>query len=158
VNDVLINGLAIIGAVSCVIWAVKALKTLIGKSEVLPEVDADAASAVPDSGDLAAITAVVYAIVGPHRIVGIEMEEPASADLAAITAAVYAVVGPHRIVGIEGSEAANDDLAAITAAVYAVMGAPHRIVHIEKPSEASPWAAEGRWMHQTSHRLHSSRT
>lgn len=156
-KDLIINGLAVIGAVSCLIWAIKAIKALIAKAAISPDAVA-VSSAQPSSEHIAAVTAAVYAIVGPHRIVSIEMAQPANDDIAAITAAVYAVVGPHRIVEIEAEEPANDDIVAVTAAIYAVVRSPHRIVHIEKTNEASPWAAEGRWMHQTSHRLHSSRT
>ena len=44
-------------------------------------------------------------------------------------------------------------VAAIAAAVGAIGGA-HKIVHISVAGAASVWAAEGRWMHQTSHRPH----
>jgi hypothetical protein len=123
-NEAIINGLAVIGAVSCVIWLVKGIKSLIAKAqETSPEIAA--APVLPSSGDLAAITAVIYAIVGPHRIVEIEAMEPA-----------------------------NDDIAAISAAIHVMMGTPHRIVHIENTNRAQAWVADGRWMHQTSHRPH----
>lgn len=156
-HDILIDGLAFIGAISCLNWLLKAIRARMAGGVSSPPADAgaDAAPTGPASEDIAAITAAIHAIVGSHRIVGIEAAEPAAADLAAITAAMYAVVGPHRLVGIEAAEPANDDdVAAITAAVYAVMEAPHRIVHIENGSQAQTWAAEGRWMHQTSHRPH----
>ena len=41
-------------------------------------------------------------------------------------------------------------IAAISAAVYAVLGA-HRIVRIEAGGD-SGWAAQGRWLHQTTRR------
>jgi hypothetical protein len=44
-----------------------------------------------------------------------------------------------------------DDIVAIAAAVHAVLGA-HRIVRLESTQTGQTWAAEGRWMHQTSHR------
>lgn len=44
-------------------------------------------------------------------------------------------------------------VAAIAAAIGAIGGA-HKIVHISVAGAASVWAAEGRWMHQTSHRPH----
>lgn len=44
-----------------------------------------------------------------------------------------------------------DHVAAISAAVAAI-GA--RIVHIEDATTDNAWAAEGRWMHQMSHRPH----
>jgi hypothetical protein len=127
--DVLFDVLAFVGAVSCVMWLVKAIKALAAKKEGLSE---DDATDDPASGDIAAIMAAIYAIVGPCRIVGIEeQEEPASDVMAAITAAIQAVVGSHRIVGIEVEEPASDDLAAIMAAMYAVLGPSHRIVGIE---------------------------
>jgi hypothetical protein len=148
-KDLIINGLAVIGAVSCLIWLVKAIKALLTKAEIVPD-EVAVPSVQPSSEHIAAVTAAVYAIVGPHRIVSIETVEPANDDIAAIAAAVYAVVGPHRIVAIDAEEPANDDIAAVTAAIYAVVRSPHRIVYIEKPNEASPWAVEGRRMHQTS--------
>ncbi len=47
---------------------------------------------------------------------------------------------------------AEADIAAIAAAVYAMLGA-HRIVHIEDVGRGLSWTAEGRWMHQTSHKV-----
>jgi threonine/homoserine/homoserine lactone efflux protein len=44
-----------------------------------------------------------------------------------------------------------EDIVVIAAAVHAMMGA-HRIVHLESTQTGQTWAAEGRWMHQTSHR------
>lgn len=44
-----------------------------------------------------------------------------------------------------------EDIVVIAAAVHAMMGA-HRIVHLESTRTGQTWAAEGRWMHQTSHR------
>ena len=44
-------------------------------------------------------------------------------------------------------------VAAIAAAVGA-MGGGHSIVHIEVAGAGNAWTAEGRWMHQTSHRPH----
>lgn len=151
--ELLIDGLAFIGALSCLNWLIKAIKARAIEDETPPNV-VEAASVGPASDDLAAITAALYAIVGPHRIVEIGAASLANDDLAAITAAVYAVVGPHRIVGIETTTPANDDIAAIAAAVHAVMETPHRIVHIENANKTQTWAAEGRWMHQTSHRPH----
>ena len=46
---------------------------------------------------------------------------------------------------------ANDDVAVIAAAVYAMIGSG-RIVHIENTSSGQHWTAEGRWLHQNSHR------
>nr|WP_294529307.1 hypothetical protein [uncultured Rhodopila sp.] len=52
---------------------------------------------------------------------------------------------------IPASDGFPDDIVAIAAAVHAMMGA-HRIVHLESTRTGQTWAAEGRWMHQTSHR------
>ena len=46
-----------------------------------------------------------------------------------------------------------EHIAAIAAAAYAVLGA-HRIVHIDDVGRGQAWTAEGRMMHQTSHRPH----
>ena len=46
-----------------------------------------------------------------------------------------------------------EHIAAIAAAVYAVLGS-HRIVHISDAGRGLAWTAEGRLMHQTSHRPH----
>ena len=46
-----------------------------------------------------------------------------------------------------------EHVAAIAAAVYAVLGS-HRIVHISDAARGLAWTAEGRLMHQTSHRPH----
>jgi hypothetical protein len=48
--------------------------------------------------------------------------------------------------------AANDDIAVIAAAIHAMLGSS-RIVHISN-NRGQYWAAEGRWMHQTSHKTH----
>ncbi|MTJ82218.1 MAG: hypothetical protein F8N37_14590 [Telmatospirillum sp.] len=47
----------------------------------------------------------------------------------------------------------NDDIAVIAAAVNAVLGSC-RIVHIEDSDRGRRWAAEGRRLHQNSHRIH----
>nr|WP_294562424.1 hypothetical protein [uncultured Rhodopila sp.] len=49
------------------------------------------------------------------------------------------------------SDGRPDDIVVIAAAVHAMMGA-HRIVHLESTQTGQTWAAEGRWLHQTSHR------
>jgi hypothetical protein len=49
------------------------------------------------------------------------------------------------------SAGTDHDIVVIAAAVHAMMGA-HRIVRLESTQTGQTWAAEGRWMHQTSHR------
>jgi hypothetical protein len=45
----------------------------------------------------------------------------------------------------------DNDLVVIAAAAYAAIG-EHRIVHVEAAAPDGTWAAEGRWLQQTSHR------
>jgi threonine/homoserine/homoserine lactone efflux protein len=52
---------------------------------------------------------------------------------------------------IPASNGFPEDIVVIAAAVHAMMGA-HRIVRLESTRTGQTWAAEGRWMHQTSHR------
>jgi hypothetical protein len=47
--------------------------------------------------------------------------------------------------------APDDDIVVIAAAVHA-MGGAHRVVHLKADPAAQIWAAEGRWMQQTSHK------
>ncbi len=49
--------------------------------------------------------------------------------------------------------ALDADIVVIAAAVAATLGTG-RIVHIEDPNTGHAWSAEGRWLHQTSHRTH----
>lgn len=44
-------------------------------------------------------------------------------------------------------------MAAIAAAVAAVIGPGFRVVHIEDAQRGGTWTAEGKIMHQTSHRI-----
>ena len=44
-----------------------------------------------------------------------------------------------------------DDIAVIAAAVHVMLDS-YRIVRIESAAAGVTWSAEGRWMHQTSHR------
>jgi hypothetical protein len=97
-NDTVINGLAVIGAIACVIWLIKGIKALSANTQ--------------------------------------------SSDVATTPTQAGVAINP-----------ANDDIAVIASAVYAMLGS-HRIVHIEDASKGHLWAAEGRWMHQTSHNPH----
>lgn len=49
------------------------------------------------------------------------------------------------------ADAPAHDIVAIAAAVHAVMGA-HRIIHLQPVAADTNWAAEGRWLLQTSHK------
>jgi hypothetical protein len=104
-DETVINGLAIIGAITCVIWLFKGLKALLNKFSSQPEAPAG---------------------VGAAGRAG-------AADKA--------------------GAAPGDDMVVIAAAVYAMLGRQH-VVHFDNGGGDSTWAAEGRWMHQTSHAPH----
>ena len=69
-------------------------------------------------------------------------DEPATTSLPAPTAAASTATPAATLA---------DDIVVIAAAAYAMIG-EHRIVHIEAASQNQAWAAEGRWLQQTSHR------
>lgn len=101
--NAVINGLAVIGAITCVVWLVRGFKAWTAKSQSQPDTDVIPAQATT------------------------------TANLA------------------------NDDnehIPVIAAAVYAMLGSACRIVEIDDGGRSLHWAAEGRWMHQTSHRPH----
>jgi hypothetical protein len=98
-DETLIDGLAIIGAIACVIWFIQGIKALRSKLQSQPEAPVGTGSA-----------------------------ETASA--------------------VE-----TDDMAVIAAAVYALLGRQH-VVHLDNSDRDPTWAAEGRWMQQTSHAPH----
>lgn len=58
--------------------------------------------------------------------------------------------GPRFTITPDPSE---NDAAVIAAAVYAVMSSS-LTVRIDNDNRSKHWAAEGRWMHQMSHRPH----
>jgi hypothetical protein len=96
-DETLIDGLAIIGAIACVIWLIQGLTALRSKF--------------------------------PSQ----QPEAPAGTGAAETASAV-----------------GNDDMAVIAAAVYAMLGRQH-VVHLDNSDRDPTWAAEGRWMQQTSH-------
>ncbi len=106
-KDIVINGLAVIGAVSCLNWMFKFVRDWTARGGTAPDSTADS---IPES--------------------------PADEDIAAIAAAVYAILGPHRIVDVKRAEPRDHHTAAIAAAICAVMDTPHRIVHIGNADEA----------------------
>ncbi|HVI51450.1 MAG TPA: hypothetical protein VM661_09595 [Candidatus Sulfotelmatobacter sp.] len=70
----------------------------------------------------------------------------------ASTAKVPAPVTPSSV-SQEHEDVAEHDIAVIAAAVQAMMG-NHHVLHIQDAHSGQSWSAEGRWMHQTSHRTH----
>ncbi len=98
-NETVTGVLVAVGGIACVVWLIRAFKTMTAKS----------------------LSQAETAAAAPLR--------PGAADADA-----------------------ENDAAVIAAAVYALLGAT-RVVHIEDAGAGRRWAAEGRWMHQTSHRL-----
>lgn len=115
-QETLINGLAVIGALSLAYWLFRILAAVAGW------VQKDAIE-----HDRAAEQAVKPA--------------PAKAVAAPRAADVHEDIAEH-------------DIAVIAAAVRMMMGNHHRVVHIQDANSGQSWSAEGRWMHQTSHKTH----
>ena len=82
---------------------------------------------------VAVISAALYTVIGPHRIVALGRTNSYQPDIAAISAALYAAIGPHRIV----SAGFDEEIAAISAAVGAVMDKPYRIAHVGPAGDSS---------------------
>ena len=78
-HDAIVNVLAVIGAIACVIWAIQAFKTSPGQSASQPEDAVGAVGAAPPEprsetidSDIAVIAAAVYAMLGSGRAVHID--------------------------------------------------------------------------------------
>ena len=112
-QETLINGLAVIGALTLAYWAFRLLAAIAAWAQSTPEVAA-----------------------------------PASHHSAAAKPAT-----PAPLPAPAGDDLTTHDIVVIAAAVNAMLD-HHRIVHIEDPNSGHAWSAEGRWMHQTSHRTH----
>ncbi|OIQ98364.1 hypothetical protein GALL_196420 [mine drainage metagenome] len=109
-QDTLVNGLAVIGAVTLLYAVVRVLAAIASWAQSMPD---------PGAGE----DRPPAARAGAPR--------PVPASMPALDA----------------------DIVVIAAAVAATLGAG-RIVHIEDPNTGHAWSAEGRWLHQTSHRPH----
>jgi hypothetical protein len=74
-NDMLINGLATIGAIACLTWLAKGIKSLTAASQPEPEAPSNPAQTLvasnPVNADIAVIAAAVTAMLGAARIVRI---------------------------------------------------------------------------------------
>lgn len=117
-QETLINGLAVLGALTLAYWAFRLLAAIAAWAQSTPEV------AAPASHHSAAAKPAASA----------PAPAPAGDDLTA-------------------DDLTAHDIVVIAAAVNAMLD-HHRIVHIEDPNSGHAWSAEGRWMHQTSHRTH----
>jgi hypothetical protein len=104
-------------------------------------------------------TCLWVGITGLGRLLGwierSEIERQAAEAAAARATPAAAPAAPRAPVRTAdaGSDLSGDLVAAISAAV-AALGDGMRVVHISEPATGHAWAAEGRWMHQTSHRTH----
>ncbi len=94
-----------------------------------------------------AIVGVISLMYWGFRIVVALLPRRAKADHDAPEASAIAQLPASPL----HSPETDHDIVVIAAAVHAMMGA-HRIVQLEPVQTGQTWAAEGRWMHQTSHR------
>jgi len=81
----------------------------------------------------------------------ITRQKAEAAEAAARKKAAPAAVAPVRAVAAQPGDIPADHVAAIAAAVAAY---GFKVVHIADATSGHAWAAEGRLMHQTSHRTH----
>jgi hypothetical protein len=100
---------------------------------------------------LAIIIAILAAILIRFIVVGLERRHPKTEQPKPAAARAPSKPSPASP---SKDAAPQDDVAAIAAAVYAVLGA-HRIIRIEPSETRLTWAAQGRWLHQTSRRARS---
>lgn len=117
VKNYLDDGVAVFGVVSRLGRLIHGVKAWAAKRRAPDQSAVDV---------VAVISAALYAVIGPHRIVALGQTKCYQPDIAAISAALYAVIGPHRIV----TAGFDEDIAAISAAIGAVMDKPHRIAHV----------------------------
>jgi hypothetical protein len=97
-----------------------------------------------------AIVGVISILYWGFRIVSALQHRGGKAEASApsfVAATLPAATAPPA----SASGPPPEDIVAIAAAVHAMLGA-HRIVRLEATQTGQTWAAEGRWMHQTSHR------
>lgn len=92
---------------------------------------------------------IAYAVIRVLGAIAAWAQRIPELDAAAPPVAAVAAVAPAP----EADDVARDDIAVIAAAVYAVLDG-HRIVHIEDSATGFAWSADGRRIHQTSHRPH----
>ena len=101
------------------------------------------------------VVAVWQAIVYLGRFLSwVERSEIARQKAEAAEAAARKKAGAPaaRIAKAAAPEGVPREHVAVIAAAVAACG--QRVVHIEDAATGHAWAAEGRWLHQTSHRTH----
>ena len=79
-----------------------------------------------------------------------EAAEDAARKKGAAASKAAAARASAKVVAAPASEGVPADHVVVIAAAVAAYG--FRVVHIDDVSTGNAWAAEGRWLHQTSHR------
>jgi hypothetical protein len=102
----------------------------------------------PTLNNWLAIVGVVSLIYWAWRVFDVFQHRTGSAKPTPKATAGVLPIAPG--LGAAGLVSPLEDIAVIAAAVAAMMGA-HRIVHLQAVGASQNWAAEGRWMNQTSH-------
>jgi hypothetical protein len=104
------------------------------------------------AGDWLAVLGVVSVIYWVWRILAalIRYAQATPGEAEAPAAPSRASVQPGSVPAVDRLAA---DLPVIVAAVAAMLDR-NRIVHIEEVPHGQVWSAQGRWLHQTSHRPH----
>jgi hypothetical protein len=102
----------------------------------------------PTLNNWLAIVGVVSLIYWAWRVFAMLQHRPGGTKQAPASVQAALPIAPG--LGAPGLVAPLEDIPIIAAAVAAMMGA-HRIVHLQAVGSGRNWAAEGRWMNQTSH-------
>lgn len=126
-EEMLINGLALIGAGTVLYGAIRLLAAVSAWAQRVGNVDSQQPSAAPS----------------PAPRPSVQPQPQPQAATASTDAP--SVISPDQI--------PEEVVAVIAAAVHSTLES-HRIVHIQDPHTGMSWSAEGRWLHQTSHRTH----
>jgi hypothetical protein len=122
-GGVLTNWLAIVGVLSLIYWGWRIAAAIVHRGSA-KSAAAGAQGVAPGSAPTASPGAV----------------------LPGMSLSTVGVPG----LGASDPGASPEDIVVIAAAVFAMLGA-HRIVHLQAVDPGQNWAAEGRWMLQTSH-------
>ncbi|MGC4106949.1 MAG: hypothetical protein QM753_11465 [Thermomicrobiales bacterium] len=108
------------------------------------------------AGDWLAVIGVLSLLYWAGRLLAVLIRYAQTSPVEAPAPAMPPRATPPRATGPAGPADAGSlatDLPVIAAAVAAMFDS-HRIVHIERAPGAQIWSAQGRWLHQTSHRTH----
>ena len=148
VYDALITALAIIGAVTCLIWLVKAVKALAAKAAPRPfRRTVQCRHRRHHRSHLRGRRSAPYCRdrSGGNRPMTMSPPSPPRST----PSSVHIALSRSR-----PTEPASDRYCRHHGGDLRGHRSSHRIVHIEDANKATLWAAEGRRMHQTSHRPH----